>query len=93
MARPIPLKSDAGLTKVGYVGFSWTLLFFGFFVPLSRGDFVWFILYLILYCCGGCIVLPFMYNKIYTKGLIANGYKLSGTDAEIAMNKAALGII
>lgn len=35
------------LMKRSFVGFSWTVFFFGFFVPIFRGDWVWFILMLI----------------------------------------------
>lgn len=115
MARHIPLKSDDGLTKVGYVGFSWTLSFFGILVPLFRKDFKWATIYFVIalitkagikgaaedpallaIAAIGLLIhvyLAFTYNKIYTKGLIAKGYKLTGTDTEIAMNQAALGII
>ena len=38
----ILLKNENfGITKVGKVGFSWTTFFFGFFVPLTRGDMKW----------------------------------------------------
>jgi hypothetical protein len=39
MASSILIKHpDSGLMKKGYYGFSWTYLFFGFFVPLFRGE-------------------------------------------------------
>ena len=37
-----------GAVRVCPVGFSWTMFFFGFFVPLLRGDILWFILDLII---------------------------------------------
>jgi hypothetical protein len=30
--------NQSGLVKKGYFGFSWTYLFFGWFVPLFRGE-------------------------------------------------------
>jgi len=60
------------------LGFSWTMLFFGIFVPLIRGDFNWNILSLIisgLTLGVGWLVLPFFYNKIYIQGLLENGYE------------------
>ena len=37
MAKVIMLEKN-GVQKQGFVGFSWTMFFFGFFVPLFRGD-------------------------------------------------------
>lgn len=37
MAEQIMLKKG-NFTKKSYIGFSWTVFFFGFFVPLFRGD-------------------------------------------------------
>jgi hypothetical protein len=60
------------------VGFSWTMFFFGFFVPLFRGDLKWFLLTVLLdFCTFGLyqIVFAFMYNDIYRKRLISKGFK------------------
>ena len=39
MATEILIKhKDSDMTKKGFYGFSWTYLFFGFFVPLFRGE-------------------------------------------------------
>ena len=53
-----------GYKKKGFLGFSWTAFFFNFFVPLFRGDFKWFLIFL----------FPFIYNKFYTKDLLKKGY-------------------
>ena len=37
--KRINLKhSDSGLNKSGFIGYSWTYFFFGFFVPIFRGE-------------------------------------------------------
>ncbi len=66
------------LFKTGFIGFSWTTLFFGFLVPMFRGDWIMVLVMLLLQAmtCGLVgIILAFLYNKIYTRKLIENeGY-------------------
>lgn len=68
----INLKNDAGLIKQCPVGFSWTILMCGPFVPLIRGDFKWF-----LWMCipGLYIIMAFIYNKIYIQKFLMQGFK------------------
>lgn len=83
MATEINLKKG-NLRKRGIVGFSWTTFFFGFFVPLFRGDWLWFVIMLLAGCLGfvtagivpivANIILSFMYNKVYTGKLLENGW-------------------
>ncbi|WP_057787068.1 hypothetical protein [Weissella minor] len=87
--------SNGNETKTPKVGFSWTVLLFGFFVPLLRKDFKWaIIIFLSQFILGGGpillgdsdrsfialvanLVFSFIYNKLYIKELIKNGYKPS----------------
>lgn len=85
-----------GIIKKVKVGFSWTFFFFSALVPLLRGDIKWFLLTIVIGLCTfgiGILVLCFMYNRIYTTGLLEKGYKVreveGGTQAEAA---ARLGI-
>ena len=59
---------DTGIIKEVPVGFSWTVLIFGFFTPLLRRDAKWT---MIIFICAvftlgfSSIVIAFIYNKIY----------------------------
>ena len=81
--------------KTGLYGFSWTYLFFGWFVPLFRGElgvgalhllftFVTFGLWQFIVC--------FLYNKQYMTRMLTNGWELAGTDEENQNARAALGM-
>ena len=73
----VRLRNDVGLIKECKIGFSWTTFFFGFFVPLFRGDFKYFLIMIILafITSGLCwLVFPFFYNKWYIKDLLSKGF-------------------
>ncbi|MGN8458141.1 HrgC protein [Helicobacter pylori] len=77
VATTISLKKD-NLIKKGLVGFSWTTFFFGFFVPIIRGDARWAIVMVVaaLFTFGlSNIVFAFIYNKQYTTRLLESGYE------------------
>lgn len=59
-------------------GFCWTMLFFGVFVPLFRGDIKWFLITLVLSIITGgwaWLIFPFFYNHAYIEGLLDKGYR------------------
>ena len=78
-----------GTVKNVKVGFSWTMFFWGPFVPLIRGDIKWFFLSLFLSIITlglvWLVILPFLYNKIYIKDLLDKGYKPEGEELESFM--------
>ena len=72
------MKNEIGQVKVVKEGFSWTMLYFGIFVPLCRGAWNWFLITLIanLFTYGlASVVFAFIYNKIYINDLLEKGYK------------------
>jgi len=75
-----------GEVKQAPIGFSWTSLFFGGFVPIVRGNygagFLWIFLSI---CTGGfaVIVQAFIYNKKYLNFLINNGYQVKHSQMPI----------
>ena len=72
------INPTTGEIKQCKVGFSWTMLFFGFWPCVFRGDWKWAIFTLLLNSCTldiTGIILPFLYNKIYLKDLLDEGWK------------------
>lgn len=104
MAQRVMLKHpETGLIKIGFIGFSWTTLFFGMFPALFRGDFITFIgAFAVLVILGlltfgiGCgiamFVWAFLYNKYYTRRLIEKGYRLADVETLNQLARAKLGI-
>lgn len=77
------------------VGFSWTSFFFGPFVPLLRGHGSGFALWLVLALVTAGLsnfVQMFVYNKMYIKSLISNGFqvKYSPMPVEIVSSKLTM---
>ena len=84
MAKQVILERD-GIAKPSYVGFSWTVFFFGAWVPLIRGRYldalVMFMVSIIAaYFTSGAgnfilgIILGFFYNKYATEQMLKEGY-------------------
>ena len=97
MATSIGLRHPAsGLLKNGYYGFSWTYLFFGWLVPVIRGELGIAILHLILtfFTLGiWQIVFAFMYNKQYMTRMLEKGYVLDGSEDQLREAKRELGVV
>lgn len=78
-----------GIEKRVKSGFSWTLLFFGVFVPLYRGDLKYALKYMFLgFLTFGIytfLIAPFTYNKIYSEYLKEKGYT-EFTEIEISQS-------
>lgn len=73
----VNIRNQSGMVKQVKLGFSWTMLFFGIFVPLFRGDLKWTILSLILVIITSgfaWLILPFFYNRMYVKSLLEKGW-------------------
>lgn len=95
----INLQNESTMkTKQAKIGYSWTFFFWGWFVPLIRGDWKWFLITFIVtlilaYTTMGFgsviaqIVFAYFYNKLYIKDLLENGY----TPADEFTDKAIKG--
>jgi len=84
--------TKAGMIKQIKVGFSWTTFFFGFFVPLFRGDLKWAAIFFVSAVSlsvftagiGGfvlSIVFAFIYNKLYIRDMLSAGWVASNEES------------
>ena len=97
MATAVLMRHSAsGLTRKGYVGFSWTYLFFGWFVPLFRGELVVAALHLLFTIVTGGLwqlIVCFLYNRQYMTRMLTSGWILADSDGRNAMAAAKLDIV
>jgi len=96
MATAVSIKhQESGMVKTGLYGFSWTYLFFGWFVPLFRGELGVAALHLLfsLVTFGlWQLIACFIYNKQYMTRMMTSGWVLAGNEAENNAARAALGM-
>ncbi len=93
--RVLIKHTQSGLVKSGYIGFCWTYLFFGWLVPVIRGEISIGVLHLILTVCTfGLfqIIMAFLYNKQFMTRLLTSGWVLNDTEELNALAKLKLGI-
>ena len=96
MAKRVQLIQPAtGLMKSGYYGFSWTFLFFGWFVPIFRGElFISLLHFVITVFTFGLwqVIIAFLYNKQYMTRMLEKGYVLNDTEEVNEAARLKLGI-
>ena len=86
---------DSGINKNGFVGYCWTYFFFGFFVPIFRGEIsigVFHLIFSLLTFGLFQLVMPFLYNKQYSTRLLTNGWELNDTDEKNELARLKIGI-
>jgi len=104
MAKEVRLRHPSGITKTGFVGFSWTTFFFGGIPALLRGDLVGCLIIFLLnlalsyllnfvgwFIAGA--VAGAVYNGQYTKRLIEKGYVIDDKEPIARMAAEHLGVI
>ena len=96
MATRVLLRHpSSGLVKKGYFGFSWTYLFFGWFVPLFRGELVVALLHLVFTILTFGIwqlVTAFLFNKQFMTRQLEKGYELYDDEALMEIARIKIGI-
>ena len=99
MAKRVALiHPQTGVMKSGFYGFSWTFLFFGWFVPLFRGELFIALMHFVITILTAFLwqfIFAFLYNKQYTTRLIENGYVMNDTEEvnEEARQKLGIAIV
>ncbi len=87
--------NESDIQKNCFVGYSWTYLFFGFFVPIFRGEISigFFHLILSLFTFGIFqLIMSFLYNKQYSTRLLNNSWSLNDSEENNAIARQKLGI-
>jgi len=78
------------------IGFSWTTFFFCLFPALVRGDWKWVIIMLLLVIPTfglSWVVFPFIYNRLYIKDLVNEGYRVKAVRVgDITLAQAQVGL-
>lgn len=89
---------QTGIIKIAPVGFSWTMFLIGPIVAFVRGDvkggFVVLLLLGVTYGASN-LVCPFLYNKLYIKRLLKQGFKVvsvEGSDIETLRLKLGINL-
>lgn len=87
---------QSGKTKRVYVGWSWTYWYFGWLVPLFRGE--WWVA--LRHCLWGVLTLglfslvgSFFYNQQQLKRCLRSGWVLDDTPEVLARVQAKLGMV
>jgi len=94
--KPILLKhKDSGIRKTARLGWSWTYYYFGFLVPIFRGEITIAVLHLVItiFTFGLFqIIWSFLYNKQHVTRLLTSGWVLSDSPEVEEFAKRKLGI-
>jgi len=89
------IHTESGLVKTGYIGYSWTYLVFGWFLPVVRGELGVGVLHLIITLVSfglSQLIFPSLYNRQYMNRMLTSGWRLDPTDGNYERAKTALYI-
>ena len=89
------VHKESGIKKNCFVGYSWTYFFFGFFVPIFRGEIsigIFHLIFSIVTFGVFQLVMPFLYNKQSSIRLLLNGWELSDSEENNLFASSKIGI-
>ena len=87
--------NESGIQKNCFVGYSWTYFFFGFFVPIFRGEIsigVFHLIFSIVTFGIFQLIMPFLYSKQYSTRLLNNSWSLNDSENNNAIARKKIGI-
>ena len=90
------IHPSSGLVKNGYVGYSWTYLVFGWFVPMFRGELgigVLHFAFTLISAGLSQLIFPFIYNRQFMTRMLTTGWQLDEADDNYELAKRKLGIL
>ena len=97
LQKPVRLShAPSGLVKVGYVGYSWTYLVFGWFVPVVRGELGVGVLHLVITLVSfglSQLIFPFLYNRQYMVRMLTSGWELDANDLHYDLARRKLNML
>ena len=86
---------ESGVEGSCFIGYSWTYFFFGFFVPIFRGEIstgVFHLIFSIVTFGLFQLVMPFLYNKQYSIRLLTNSWVLNDSEEKNRLARLKIGI-
>ena len=89
------IHKQSGIERKCFVGYSWTYFFFGFFVPIFRGEIsigIFHLIFSIVTFGLFQLVMPFLYNKQASVRLLLNGWELNDTEENNLLASSKIGI-
>ena len=89
------VHKKSGIEKNCFVGYSWTYFFFGFFVPIFRGEIsigIFHLIFSIVTFGLFQLVMPFLYNKQASIRLLLNGWELNDSEENNLFASSKIGI-
>ena len=90
------IHEASGISKDGYVGFSWTYLLFGWFVPVIRGEVGVGLIHLVItFVSFGLsqLIFPFLYNRQFMNRMLTSGWALDSSDPNYELARQKLNIV
>jgi len=86
---------ESGVEGFCFIGYSWTYFFFGFFVPIFRGEIStggFHLIFSIVTFGLFQLVMPFLYNKQYSIRLLTNSWVLDDSEEKNSLARLKIGI-